>query len=100
MDEINAFFNRHTPIVRKQISGGTTNGRLKIETTKKPKRSDDFASTSHFAEQHIAENQQQLLDVSRFFIFSNTFFLHLLFVVVAITVVYPHINFNFRDSMT
>lgn len=63
MDEVDDFFNRNKPLVRKQISGGTTNGRIKIETPKKPTRRDDFASTSQYADPHIAENQQQLLEV-------------------------------------
>lgn len=76
MDDIDAFFNRNKPFARKQISGGTTNGRIKIETPRKPARSDDFANTSKYAEQHVAENQQQLLDVSFFFVcvFSSFFF--------------------------
>lgn len=63
MDDIDDFFNRNKPVVRKKISGGTTNGRIKIDAAKKPNRSDEFASTSQYAEPHIAENQQQLMDV-------------------------------------
>lgn len=69
MDDIDDFFNRNKSVVRKQISGGTTNGRIKTDTPKKPNRSDEFASTSQYAEPHIAKNQQQLLDVIRFFVF-------------------------------
>lgn len=66
MDEIDDFFNRNKTVVRKKISGGTTNGRIKIETPKKPNRNDDFASTSQYAEPHIVENQQLLMDVISF----------------------------------
>lgn len=66
-DDIDAFFNRDIPFVRKQISGGTTNGRIKIDTPKKPSRSDEFASTSKYAEPHVAENQQQLMNVISLF---------------------------------
>lgn len=80
MDDIDDFFNRNKPIVRKKISGGTTNGRIKTDTPKKPNRSDDFASTSQYAEPHIAENKQLLLDVIFFlFCFYVLLFLSLIF---------------------
>lgn len=70
MDDIDAFFNRNKPVVRKTISGGTTNGRIKIDIPKKPTRSDDFAGTSQYAQPHIAENQQRLLEVITAFFLS------------------------------
>lgn len=63
MDEIDDFFNRNKPVVRKTISGGTTNGRIKSDRPIKPNRSDEFASTSKYAEPHVAENQQLLMEV-------------------------------------
>lgn len=54
------------PLVRKTISGGTTNGRVIFEQPTVSNRRDDFASSSQYAEAHIAENQQQLLDVRSF----------------------------------
>lgn len=96
MDEIDDFFNRDKPVVRKKISGGTTNGRIKIDVPKKTNRSDEFASTSQYAEPHIAENQQQLMEVICFLHFSS-----IEDIVFAAAVASFHTKkIHFRDSMT
>lgn len=67
MSDIDDFFNRNKTFVRKQISGGTTNGRIVADTPKKSnQRSDEFPSSSQYADAHIAENRQQLMDVISF----------------------------------
>lgn len=59
------FFNKNKPIVRKTISGGTTNGRVMMdETPKKPNRRDEFSHTTEYAEEHVTENERQMVDVS------------------------------------
>lgn len=63
MSDISDFFNRNKPLVRKTVAGGSTNGRVRCEEPKKSNRRDDIPSSFQYAEEHRAENQQQLMNV-------------------------------------
>lgn len=63
MSDIDDFFNPNKPLIRKTIAGGSTNGRVRCDEAKIASRRDDFPSSSRYAEEHRAENQQELLNV-------------------------------------
>lgn len=59
------FFNTNKPVVRKTISGGTTNGRIRIDQpTTSSDRRNDYADTTQYAREHVAANERQMLNVS------------------------------------
>lgn len=62
------FFNSDKPLVRKTISGGATNGRIKFENpSTSSDRRNDYSDTSEYAKEHVAENDQQMLNVRNFY---------------------------------
>lgn len=63
MDDLENFLSGKAPLVKKVITGGTTGGRVKVDEPKPVNRRDDIPCTSQYAEEYVAENQQQLLNV-------------------------------------
>lgn len=61
--DISDFFDQNKPVVRKTISGGTTNGRIVAEQPKNSNRRDDYSSSTEYAEEHVTENKQQMVKV-------------------------------------
>lgn len=58
------FFNQNKPVVRKTISGGTTNGRVIHEEQRSLNRRDDYTNSGEYAEEHVTENTRQMVNVS------------------------------------
>lgn len=61
--DINDFFNQNKPLVRKIISGGTTNGRIVADEPRNSNRRDDYSSSTEYAEEHVTENNRQMVKV-------------------------------------
>lgn len=61
------FLNPEKPVVRKKISGGTTNGRIRVDAPSTSSRRDDFANSDEYAKEHIEANKQQMLSVSKLY---------------------------------
>lgn len=61
------FLNQNKPLVRKTISGGTTNGRVMTEqpkTLNPLNRRDDYKDTVEYASEYVTENERQMVEVS------------------------------------
>ncbi|XP_055325146.1 probable ATP-dependent RNA helicase spindle-E isoform X2 [Sitodiplosis mosellana] len=56
------FFNQNKPLVRKTISGGTTNGRVVANEPRPSNRRDDYSGSTEYAEEHIMENKRQMAE--------------------------------------
>lgn len=68
--DIYDFLNPDKPVVRRTISGGTTNGRIRNDAPSTSNRRDDFANKEEYAEEYIEANKQQMLHVSESYLLS------------------------------
>lgn len=58
------FFDQNKPLVRKVISGGSSNGQIVDNAPKPPNRRDEYSDSTEYAKEHITENRQQMVNVS------------------------------------
>lgn len=72
--DINDFFDLSKPFVRKTVSGGTTNGRVKYNqpSTSSNVRRNELAN-AQYEEKHVKENMEQLMSVNAYRLLSFFF---------------------------
>lgn len=58
------FLDLNKPLVRKVISGGSTNGRIVDNEPKPSNRRNEYSESTDYANEHITENRQQMVNVS------------------------------------